>query len=146
MTIIYSRNSLYCYAIEITRDSFFGNSHDQNHFIGFPSLSRVEKLWSSFIHIFTFIIRRENQLRASRAFHWRGKGPKSSFSIVYLWISSIRSSYILVILVHFHLFFIFVIMLMFPFSFCLILVNSSIVFFLTSLHTAVMTSRAQLGM
>jgi hypothetical protein len=87
-----------------------------------------------------------NQLRASRAFHWRGKGPKSSFSIVYLWISSIRSSYILVILVHFLLFFIFVSMLMFSFSFCLILVNSSIVFFLTSLHTTVMTSRAQLGM
>jgi hypothetical protein len=30
-------------------------------------------------------------------------------------------------------------MLMFPFSFCLILVNSSIVFFLTSLHTAVIS-------
>jgi hypothetical protein len=101
---------------------------------------------SSFISHFHLHHKESNQLRASRAFHWRGKGPKSSFSIVYLWISSIRSSNTLVILVHFLLFFIFVIMLMFPFSFCLILVNSSIVLLLTSLHTAVMTSRAQLGM
>jgi hypothetical protein len=37
-------------------------------------------------------------------------------------------------------------MLMLLFSSCLILVNSFVIFFLTSLHTAVMTSRAQLGM
>ena len=42
--------------------------------------------------------------------------------------------------------FVFVIMLMFVFSFYLILVNTFTVFFLTSFHTAVMTSRAQLGM
>jgi hypothetical protein len=129
MTIISSRNSSYCYAAEITRDPFFGNTHCKLHFIGFPSLIRVENLGVLSFTFSPFICKESNQLRASRAFHWRGKGPKSSFSIVYLWISSIRSSYILVILVHFHLFFIFVIMLMFSFSFCLILVNSLFVSF-----------------
>jgi hypothetical protein len=146
MTIISSRNSSYCYAAEITIDSFFGNTHCKMHFIGFPSLTRVDKLGVLSLILPSFICKERNQLRASRAFHWRGKGPKSSFSIVYLWISSIRSSYILVILVHFHLFLFFVTMLMFSFSFCLILVNSLVVFFLTFYHTAVMTSRAQLGM
>ena len=42
--------------------------------------------------------------------------------------------------------FIFVPMFIVSFSFCLILVNSFVVFFLTFYHTAVMTSRAQLGM
>ena len=42
--------------------------------------------------------------------------------------------------------FIFVLMLIVSFSFCLILVNSLVVFFLTFYHTAVMPSRAQLGM
>jgi hypothetical protein len=145
MTIISSRNFLYCYAVEITKDSLFGNRHNQHHFISFPSLTRVDKL-GVLSFTFTFHCKESNQLRASRAFHWRGKGPKSSFSIVYLWISSIRSSYILVILVHFHLFLFLLLMLMVLFSFCLILVNSFVVFFLTFYHTAVMTSRAQLGM
>jgi hypothetical protein len=145
MTIISSRNSSYCYAAEITRDSFFGNIHCKLHFIGFPSLTRVDKLGvlSPILHL--SFVRRANQLRASRAFHWRGKGPKSSFSIVYLWISSIRPANTLVILVHCHLF-LFFSMLIVLFSFCLILVNSLVVFFLTFYHTAVMTSRAQLGM
>ena len=146
MTIISSRNSLYCYAVEITRDSFFGNSHDQHHFIGFPSLTRVDELEFFHFTFSLFICKESIYLRASRAFHWRRKGPKSPFSFVYLWISLIRSAYLLVNLFHCHLFLVFVFMLMLLFSSCLILVNSFVIFFLTSLHTAVMTSRAQLGM
>jgi hypothetical protein len=84
-------------------------------------------------------------VRASRAFHWRKKGPKSPFFIVPLDFIN-RSAYTLVILVHLYLFFIFFYMLIVLVCFNLILVYSFVVLFLTFYSTAVMPSRAQLGM
>jgi hypothetical protein len=39
MTNISSRNSSYCYAVEIAGDPFFGNTHCKLHFISYSPLT-----------------------------------------------------------------------------------------------------------